>query len=235
MVSRSDPSTQTGVRLFLDSADRGAWERWLPSGMFFGVTTNPTILDAAGLACRLPVIADLARDALAHGIEELQVQTWGTDAAPLVRNGLALAALSPRIVVKVPVTLEGVRAVAALHREGVRTTLTAVYAPHQALTAAAAGADYVAPYFGRMGDLGRDALAEIVAMRSILQAAGLAASGRPTRLLVASIRSAADLAALAAAGLDTFTFGAKVAEGLFADPDTVRAAAAFEATAAKGE
>ncbi len=230
MVSRSDPSAGAGVRLFLDSADRGAWERWLPSGLFFGITTNPTILDAAGLACRMPVIADIARDAFSHGIEELQVQTWGTDTAPLVRNGLALAALSPRIVVKVPVTFEGVRAVAALHREGVRTTLTAVYAPHQALTAAAAGADYVAPYFGRMGDLGRDALAGIIAMRSIL-----AASGRPTRLLVASIRSAADLADLAAAGLDTFTFGTRVAEGLFADTDTIKAAAAFEATAAKGE
>ena len=230
MVSRSDPSAQTGVRLFLDSADRNAWEHWLPSGMFFGVTTNPTILEAAGLACRLPVIADLARAAFAHGIEELQVQTWGTNTAPLVRNGLALAALSPRIVVKVPVTFEGVRAVATLHREGVRTTLTAVYAPHQALTAAAAGASYVAPYFGRMGDLGRDALAEIVAMRSIL-----AAAGRPTRLLIASIRSAADLASLAAAGLDTFTFGTRVAEGLFADPDTIKASAAFETAAAKGE
>ncbi len=229
MVSRSDPSTQPGVRLFLDSADRGAWERWLPSGMFFGITTNPTILDAAGLACRLPVIADLARDAFALGIEELQVQTWGTDTLPLVRNGLALAALSPRIVVKVPVTFEGVRAVAALHREGVRTTLTAVYAPHQALTAAAAGADYVAPYFGRMGDLGHDALAAIVAMRDIL-----AASGRATRLLVASIRSADDLARLAAAGLDTFTFGTKVAEGMFSDENTANAAATFEATAARG-
>jgi transaldolase len=227
MTARADPSSRPGLRLFLDSADRAAWAHWLPTGLFFGVTTNPTILDAAGLRCTLPVIADLVRDALAHGIEELQVQSWGTETGNLVRHGLAVAALSPRVVIKVPVTLEGVRAVAELHRAGVRTTLTAVYAAHQALTGAAAGADYVAPYFGRIGDLGRDAPAEIGRMRAILQASG----GR-TRLLVASIRSADDLAVLAASGIDTFTFGTTVAEALFAVEGTITASSQFEATAA---
>jgi transaldolase len=229
MTDRADPSARPGIRLFLDSADRAAWERWLPSGLFFGITTNPTILDAAGLRCALPVIADLVRGALGQGAEEVQVQSWGTETGKLIRNGLAVAALSPRVVVKVPVTFEGVRAVAELHRAGVRTTLTAVYAAHQALTAAAAGADYVAPYFGRIGDLGRDALAEIRTMRAILQA-----SGRPTRLLVASIRTPEDLALLAASGVDTFTFGAKVADAMFTVADTVEASAQFEATAGRG-
>ena len=220
--------TGSGVRLFLDSADREAWRRWLPSGLFFGVTTNPTILDAAGLRCTHAVLAELVRDALQHGLEEIQLQSWGTETEALVENGLALAALSPRIVVKVPITFEGILAVSSLRKAGIRTTLTAVYAPHQALSASAAGADYVAPYFGRIGDLGRDALAELRAMHAILQACG-----RPTRLLVASIRSVHDLALLAASGLDTFTFGAKVAEALFDDPDTIRAAAQFEATAAR--
>lgn len=228
MTARAEPSTRPGVRLFLDSADRGAWERWLPTGLFFGVTTNPTILDAAGLRCTLPVLTDLVRDALGQGFEEVQVQSWGTETGNLIRNGLAVAALSPRVVIKVPVTLDGVRAVSELHRAGVRTTLTAVYAAHQALIAAASGADYVAPYFGRIGDLGRDALAEIRSMRAILQA-----SGRPTRLLVASLRTAEDLALLAASGVDTFTFGAKVAEAMFAVPDTIAASAQFEATAAR--
>ena len=229
MTTRADPSSRQGVRLFLDSADRGAWERWLPTGLFFGVTTNPTILDAAGLRCTMPVIGDLVRDALGHGIEEIQVQSWGTETGRLIRNGLAVAALSPRVVIKVPVTFEGVRAVSELHKAGVRTTLTAVYAAHQALTAAAADADYVAPYFGRIGDLGRDALAEIGRMLAILRA-----SGRGTRLLVASIRSAEDLARLAAIGVDTFTFGAKVAEAMFADADTSADASQFEAVAARG-
>ena len=214
--------------MFLDSAERGAWRRWLPTGLFYGVTTNPTILAAAGLACTLGVIADLVDDALAHGIEEIQVQSWGTHAEMLVQNGLALSALSPRLVVKVPITLDGIHAVAALHRNGVRTTLTAVYAAHQALTAAAAGSAYAAPYFGRIGDSGRDAVAEIAQMQAILRA-----SNSATRLLVASIRSADDLARLAAIGLATFTFGAKVAEDLFAVEDTRAASARFEATASK--
>ncbi len=229
MTTRADPSGRQGLRLFLDSADRSTWERWLSTGLFFGVTTNPTILDAAGLRCTMAVIADLVREALACGLEEVQIQSWGTETDKLVRNGLAVAALSPRVVIKVPITLDGIRAVAELHRHGVRTTLTAVYAAHQALVAAAAGADYVAPYFGRIGDLGRDALAEIGRMRAILQA-----SGRPTRLLVASIRAVEDLARLAASGVDTFTFGAKVAEAMFADADTIAASAQFEATAARG-
>ena len=216
------------LRLFLDSADRDAWQRWLPTGLFHGVTTNPTILAAAGLTCTLEVIAGLVDDALAHGIEEIQVQSWGTRAEMLVQNGLALSALSPRLVVKVPITLDGIHAVAALHRNGVRTTLTAVYAAHQALTAAAAGSAYAAPYFGRIGDRGGDALAEIAQMQAILRA-----SNSATRLLVASIRNADDLARLAAIGLNTFTFGAKVAEDLFAVEDTRTASAQFEANAAR--
>lgn len=228
MTSRTDFTPKPGLRLFLDSADRRDWQRWLPTGLFFGVTTNPTLLEAAGLRCALPVIADLVHDALAYGIEEIQVQSWGAETAALAETGLAMAALSRRVVVKIPVTLEGVRAVSILHQHGVRTTLTAVYAAHQALTAAAAESDYVAPYFGRIGDGGRDALAEMARMRAILLA-----SGRPTRLLVASIRSADDLATLAAGGLDTFTFGAKVAEAMFDDADTTKAAARFEAAAAR--
>jgi len=216
-----------GPRLFLDSADRSEWAALLPSGLFYGVTTNPTILAAANLGCTLPTLAQLVRDALARGVTEIQVQSWGSSAARLTENGLALARLSPRLVVKVPITFDGIQAVASLHSAGVRTTLTAVYSAHQALTAAAAGAAYVAPYHGRIGDLGRDGLAEIGAMRRIL-----ANTASPTRLLVASIRSPADLAALAASGADTFTISPKVARALFDDPDTIAAASQFEATAA---
>ena len=59
MTARADPSLRPGLRLFLDSAERAAWERWLGTGLFFGVTTNPTILDAAGLRCTLPVIRSM--------------------------------------------------------------------------------------------------------------------------------------------------------------------------------
>ena len=226
MTHRAEPATATGLRLFLDTADRAAWARWLPTGLFHGITTNPTILQRAGLKCRLPVLAEVVHDALGHDIAEVMVQTWGRETESLVANGRALAALDARVVVKVPLTLAGVNAVKALHQAGVRTTLTTCYAAHQALTATAAGADYVAPYFGRIGDAGRDALGEMRTMQAIL-----AACGGQTRLIVASIRRAADLAAMAASGIDTFTFGPAVAEELFADAETEAAAEAFEVAA----
>lgn len=228
MTSRIRPGERTGLRLFLDTADRPALARWLPSGIFHGVTTNPTILDRSGLRSTIDDIAPLIREILGYGVAEVQAQCWGEKTEALVETGLALAALDPRLVVKVPITESGVRAVSILHEHGVRTTLTAVYAAHQALTAAAAGADYVAPYFGRIGDSGQDAVGILNTMRQIL-----AASGRQTRLLVASLRRADDLALLAALGCDTFTFSPAVAEQLFSESLTIEAASVFEQAAAR--
>lgn len=214
------------MRLLLDSAGRDAWAEWLPGGLFHGITTNPLILARAGIPCRLPDLAALARDALAHGIEELHLQSWGGTRQALAETGLALAALDPRVVVKLPATREGVGAVATLHAAGVPVTLTAIHAPQQVVAAAALGVRYAAPYYGRIGDQGHDAPAALAAMRGILRA------GRSrTRLLVASLRAAADLATLAAAGQDCFTLGPAVAAELFADGATEAAAAAFEQAA----
>ncbi|WP_062013478.1 transaldolase family protein [Aureimonas sp. AU4] len=228
MAHRVAPSSRTGLRLFLDTADRAAYARWLPTGLFHGVTTNPTILERSGLRSALPVLADLVETVLRYPVHEVQAQAWGTETKALVQTGRALGAIDPRVVVKVPVTENGMRAVCELHALGIRTTVTAVYASHQALTAAAAGADYVAPYFGRINDAGRDGVAVMHEMRAIL-----ATAGDETRLLVASLRSADDVARLAAAGCDTFTFGTAVAEGLFADGDTAAASRAFEEAAAR--
>ena len=166
------------------------------------------------------------RELLDYPIVEVQAQCWGGETARLVETRRALAAIDPRVVVKVPATLDGVRAVSMLHRFGIRTTLTAVYAAHQVLAAAAAGSDYVAPYSGRIGDSGRAALPVLKAMQDILNT-----SGRQTRLLAASLRSANDLAVLAAAGMNTFTFGPKITEEMFSDPLATEAAAEFERAA----
>jgi transaldolase len=227
MTTRANPSLKSGLRLFLDTADREAWARWLPTGIFHGVTTNPTILNRSNLRSAIPVLTDLVRDVLSYPVAEVQAQCWGTQTDALVETGRALAAIDPRVVVKVPITREGVEAVAKLHAFGIRTTLTAVYAAHQALTAAAAGSDYVAPYYGRISDGGQDGMEVIKRMLGVL-----AASGAHTRLLVASIRTADDLAILGAAGCDTFTFNPTVAEGLFSDEQTAKASLNFEQIAA---
>lgn len=221
-------ASSAGLRFFLDSADRGAWDEWLPLGIFHGATTNPVLLEAARVPCETEALARLAGRAFDLGAAEVHMQTWGRTRDTYADRGRALAAIDPRVVVKAPTTVEGTAAAARLRRDGVRLTMTAIYSAAQALAASALGADYAAPYLGRMSDAGRDGFGEIVAM-----ARALRAHGSTTRLLVASLREPSDLVRLAAEGLDTFTFGPKLAAALFAD-DLARAAVeAFEAAAAR--
>jgi transaldolase len=222
----TNPPPPGSLVFLLDSAERSAWREWLPLGLFRGVTTNPVLLQAAGVPCTLHALATLVGDAFELGAHEVQVQTWGRTRQAYLGNGRALAAFDPRIVVKVPTTVEGIAAAAILGAEGVRLTMTAVYNASQALLAGALGAAYAAPYFGRMNDAGRDGFGEIVAMGRAARAHG----GR-TRILVASLRQASDVARLAAEGLDTFTFSPKVAADFFADEATRTAVEAFEAAA----
>ena len=212
------------LRLFLDSADRRDWQRWLPTGLFHGITTNPTLLRRAGVRCELGALAELACDAVATGCHEVHLQSWGTEPAVLVERGMALAALAPaRVMVKVPVTLEGTVAAQQLIAAGVAVTFTACYEQPQVLVAAALAAHYIAPYLGRINDQGRDGAAELIAMHRALRGVGSS-----TRLLVASVRDPLELSNLASAGLDTFTVSAAVAEAFFRSRATAAAALQFE-------
>ncbi len=215
------------LRLFLDSADLAQWQRWLPTGLFHGVTTNPTILRSIGLECTPETLQALAKQATALGAQEIQMQAWGGSEDRYIETGRTIARLDSRVTVKIPVTEEGVRAARQLAQEGASITLTALYAAHQAVTAAALGVAYAAPYLGRLGDAGRDGQAIVRQMLAIIRS-----SGAPTRILVASIRSVDDIAALVADGLDTFTFSPSIAEQLFSDPLTLQAADTFEEHAA---
>jgi transaldolase len=212
------------VRLYLDSAKSAELHDWLATGLFYGMTTNPTVLAAAGVACDVHALTDLVHIALDYGIHEIHLQTWGGTADLMFEHGKALAAINHRVVVKVPITRAGVEAVRRLRSRDIATTFTALYTPHQALTAAVCGVEYAAAYLGRITDSGRDGLAEIIAMQTLLTKLDSS-----TRLLVASIRSADDIGRLAQAGLDTYTFSAAVAAELFGNTLTLEAAAAFEA------
>mmetsp|Transcript_14049 Transcript_14049/g.50460 ORF Transcript_14049/g.50460 Transcript_14049/m.50460 type:complete len:324 (+) Transcript_14049:173-1144(+) len=214
--------------LFLDSASEEEWAKWLPSGIFAGVTTNPIILERDGRECNVAALTELARQALEYdAVQEFQVQTWGESSDEMWKNGIALAKYDPDvIVVKVPATFDGIKAANALVADGIRVTLTAAYASHQAVLAAAVGANYVAPYLGRMNDAGRDGFGTIVEMQKTADKLD-----SDMRILVASVRNVADIAKLAAEGCDTFTISAKVAEDMFADPLTQQAAIDFDAAA----
>lgn len=213
------------LRLFLDSADPQAWRQWLPSGLFHGVTTNPTLLKRAAQPCDLATLRALSQEALAHGVQELHLQAWGAD---LLTCGRALADLAPeRIWIKLPITRAGVEAARGLRADGLAVTFTACYEPAQVLLAAAIGADYLAPYLGRISDLGRDGHAALIAMQRCVDSLE-----SPLRLLVASLREREDLARLAAAGLNTFTISPAIAEALFSVEATEAAALQFEQDAA---
>ncbi|MBM5806558.1 MAG: transaldolase [Cyanobacteria bacterium M_surface_10_m2_179] len=225
------------MRLLLDSADPLSWAEWLPTGLFRGVTTNPTLLRRAAQPCRLDQLAALAAQALEHGVQELHLQAWGAD---LLACGRALAQLAPgRIWVKLPITRPGAAAARALIAEAIPVTFTACYEPAQVLLAAALGADYIAPYLGRISDQGRDGHAELISMQRIVDTVNkantvnrantsAAAQASSLRLLVASLRSPDDLARLASEGLDTFTISPSIAEALFAVEPTLAAADQFE-------
>jgi transaldolase len=214
------------LRLMLDSADERHWQEWLPLGFFYGVTTNPLLLACAQVPCEVESLATLAKMVLGYGVQEIQLQTWGGTIDGYVQIGHRLSEIDPRVVVKIPVTQAGTAAAVKLIRDGVRVTLTGVYAVPQVLIAAAIGAEYAAPYLGRIHDSGRNGREVLGAMQRSLDG-----THSNTRLLVASIRRAEDMATLAAQGLNTFTFSTAIAHQLFDVPETLSATEAFEAAA----
>lgn len=221
---------RNGLRLYLDSADEKQWQRWLPAGLFYGVTCNPLLLEKAGVACQIAPLKRLSRRALDLDAREVHLQAWGDSAEALFQTGERLAALDERIVVKLPVTQAGTTAAAALVRQGIPVTLTAVYAVHQVLIAAAIGAQYAAPYLGRINDGGGQGRESVAQMQRALDGVGA-----NTRVLTASIRTVEDISVLAAQGVDTFTISSAIAQALFEVPETLAATADFEQVAQKSE
>lgn len=219
-------------RLFLDTADKVVWQELLPLGIFHGVTTNPTLLERADEPCTTKHLHNLAQIALSiPGCHEFMCQAWGSSAPEMYKIGMELSKPDrSRIVVKVPVTKEGTKAAACLIQSGVRVCLTACYNSHQAIVAAGLGAEYIAPYLGRMSDNDKDGMEECLKMQEIVKG-----MGSSTRILVASIREVDSMAALMALGkMDTFTFNPDVARELFEEPLTLDAAAEFEEAAQRG-
>ncbi len=223
--------TPRPLRLYLDTADSAAWERLLPLGFCHGVTTNPLLLERAGQACTVANLDRLAARAAELGAREIHLQTWGGDAQAMAANGRALAAVGAPIAVavKIPATADGFAAARMLVAEGIAVTMTAVYTEGQVLAAAGLGAAFAAPYLGRLDDAGRDGRAVLLRMQAIARTGSL-------RLLAASLRSADRVVDLAAAGLDTFTFGPDVASALIDETLTTDAARDFaRAAAAMGD
>jgi transaldolase len=218
--------------LFLDSADEGVWVDLMPTGLFRGITTNPLLAQRAGL--HYPQIDWFKKAARARdlGAQELHGQVFGPVESYVDWIGTLYDAgrsAGIRTVAKVPLTESAIRAMPQIKKLGGAVLMTAAYHPKQLCVAIALGADYIAPYFGRMADAGLPATEYLTQMHDIS-----AANNHVTRILVASLRNAEQVTELAACGLDCFTLSPSVAAEFLADKNTQEAAAAFEA-AAKGD
>ena len=157
------------------------------------------------------------------GLKELHIQATGASAEELIQSGTEIAALWRNIVVKIPLTIAGLQAAKVLSRNHHRITLTAAYAVHQLIAAIAMGADYIAPYYGRLIDAERDADQILQSMLNIKKSA----SNGP-RILIASIRTIEQMQNLAETGHDTFTLNPDVAKNFAIDALSDKAAEDFE-------
>jgi len=209
------------VNIFIDSADIQTIEQALKSGYVYGVTTNPTLLQRASV--RSQQVPSLAKQIIELGASELHLQVYSEDTSQMFQEAARLVEIDPkRVVVKIPATPAGFAATAQLASQGVRVTLTAVYTVAQAILAQSVGARYIAVYLGRMRDDGLDALALVGQMQRTLNA-----QRASVEILVASVRSPAEVEAVAELQVAAVTLPLAVLQQLPESPGTMAAVAAF--------
>lgn len=201
------------MRFFIDTAKIEDIKKANDMGVICGVTTNPSLIAKEGRVFE-EVIAEIAE--IVDGPISGEVKATTTDAAGMIEEGKAIAAIHPNMVVKIPMTVEGLKAVKQLTALGIKTNVTLVFSANQALLAARAGATYVSPFLGRLDDIstrGTDLIAEIV---TIFEAAG----DIDTQIIAASIRHPMHVTECALAGADIATVPYKVIEQMVNHPLT---------------
>ncbi|MEW6546849.1 MAG: fructose-6-phosphate aldolase [Bacillota bacterium] len=178
------------MRLFLDTADVDEIRKGVELGVVSGVTTNPTLV--ARVKRPLPeVVKEIC--ALVPG--PVSAEVLARDTRGMVEEARHLASLAANVVVKIPITEDGLRAVKILSGEGIATNVTLVFSPNQALLAALAGATYVSPFVGRLDDVGADGMDVVRTTVAIFRQYGF-----PTQVIAASIRHPMHVVAAAQAG-----------------------------------
>lgn len=200
------------MKFFLDTANLDELKRALAWGIIDGVTTNPSLIAKEGV----PLIEQLrAICELTNG--DVSAPVLATEAREMIREARQLSKVKANVVVKVPMTEEGIKAVSMLSAEGIRTNVTLCFAPGQALVAAKAGASYVSPFFARVEDAGGSGAALIRDILTIYNNFGLT-----TKVLAASLRSPGQVVEAAKAGAHVATLPYKTIESLFGHPLTER-------------
>jgi transaldolase len=198
------------MQLFLDSTDTAQIRDLAATGLVDGVTTNPSLIAKSGRPM-LEVIAEIC--SIVEG--PISAESVATDHKTMVQEGLKLAAVASNVVVKLPLTKDGLIATAELAQQGINVNVTLCFSAVQALLAAKAGAAYISPFIGRLDDHGADGVGLIGDIRAIYDNYGY-----DTEILAASIRSAEHIRACAVIGADCATIPPDVFSTLFKHPLT---------------
>lgn len=198
------------MKFFIDTADVKEIREALSYGLIDGVTTNPSLIAKAGRP-----FDEVAREILSLVPGPVSLEVISLDADGMVREARELAKLGPNVVIKIPMTLEGLKAVRVLSAEQIKTNVTLIFSPTQALLAAKAGATYVSPFVGRLDDIseiGMDLIEKIVQIYRTY--------GFKTEIIVASIRNPIHVVESALMGADVGTIPMNVLRQLSKHPLT---------------
>jgi transaldolase len=183
------------MKFFLDTAEVKEIREAASWGLVDGVTTNPSLIAKSGRP-----YAEVLREICELVDGPVSAEVVATEAAAMLEEGLKLAKIHRNIVVKCPVTIDGLKATSALSRRDIRVNVTLIFNPLQGLAAAKCGAAFLSPFVGRLDDIGQDGFEIVAQLVRIMRNYGL-----PAEVLVASVRSPSHLLRAAEAGAHVAT------------------------------
>ena len=192
------------MKFFVDTADVAEIRELDEAGLVDGVTTNPSLIAKSGRD-----FIEVTKEICALVSGPVSAEVTALDAPTMLEEGRKLAALADNVVVKLPLTFEGLKACQGLTADGINTNVTLCFSANQGLLAAKAGGTYITPFIGRLDDLGVDGMELIENLRIIYDNYGF-----ETEILAASIRSADHVQQCALAGADVATVPPSVLKGL---------------------
>ncbi len=205
------------MKFFIDSADIAEIIELAETGLIDGVTTNPSLIAKSG-GDFLEVIQEIC--AVIPG--PVSAEVAATDAEQMIAEGLKLSEIAENVVVKLPLTWEGLKACKFLTDEGIMVNVTLCFSANQALLAAKAGATFISPFVGRLDDIGQDGMQLIEEINTIY-----ANYDYDTEILVASVRHPIHVMQAAMVGADVCTIPGKILKQLVNHPLTDKGLEAF--------
>ena len=200
------------MKFFIDTANVEEIKKANDMGIICGVTTNPSLIAKEGRDFK-EVIKEITT--IVDGPISGEVKASTTQAEDIIKEAREIASINPNIVVKIPITAEGLKAVSVLSKEGIKTNVTLIFNSTQALFAAKAGATYVSPFLGRLDDIAQPGISLIEEISQIFKNYDI-----DTEIICASIRSPLHIAECALAGGDIATVPYKVIEQCLKHPLT---------------